>query len=83
MASYTIGELAPFVGVPKITAYIVVGMIAGPHPIRGRATWIGCDSSTKSLSYIALTAGSKLDIAKIGADDLESRFSLLRLVLSS
>jgi len=68
VASYTLGELFPIVGLPKISAYILVGIAAGPYILelieRDHLDNLRLVDEI-ALTFIALAAGSKLNVAAL------------------
>lgn len=68
VSSYTLGELVPRVGLPKISAYILVGIAAGPYILelieRRHLENLRLVDEI-ALTFIALAAGSKLDISAL------------------
>lgn len=63
IASHTISKVCPHVGLPRITGYIVTGILVGPYVLN----FLSAQEIRKlriidelSLAYIGLTAGSKL-----------------------
>ncbi|CAK4674556.1 hypothetical protein LEN26_010319 [Aphanomyces euteiches] len=63
VASHTISNLCPFVGLPRITGYLATGIIAGPYVLKlvttdetGQMRFV----DEVALAYIGLAAGAKL-----------------------
>lgn len=68
LASFTIGEAAAALGVPKVTGYIVAGMALGPSISGLLSDQVVSDMSTfntLALGLIALSAGLELHIPAI------------------
>ena len=68
VSSYTLGEYFPIVGLPKISAYILVGIAAGPYILelieRDHLENLRLVDEV-ALTFIALAAGSKLNISAL------------------
>ncbi|MFH1573178.1 MAG: cation:proton antiporter, partial [Acidobacteriota bacterium] len=63
IAAYTLGELANTVGLPKITGYIVTGVVFGPYVINLFSLGVVEDLTlinSLAIGLIALTAGGEM-----------------------
>jgi len=68
LASFFTGRIADRIGLPKLTGYLIVGVVAGPHVLE--LVSAGSTASLKLVSdtavcLIALTAGSELNLKRI------------------
>lgn len=63
VASHTISKLCPYIGLPRITGYLVTGILAGPYVLnfitKQQLRQLRIIDEV-SMAYIGLTAGSKL-----------------------
>ena len=68
LGSYFMGKIFNKVGLPKLTGYIMTGVIAGPYVLDFVTTEMGVSLkvvSTTATALLALEAGSELEIKKI------------------
>ncbi len=68
LAAFTVGELMTLIKLPKITGYIVCGLLLGPQVFDILSGSVVADLSvfnTLALGLIATTAGLELDLAAI------------------
>mgnify|MGYP001359938932 CR=1 FL=1 len=84
VSSYTLGEYFPIVGLPKISAYILVGIAAGPYILelieRDHLENLRLVDEV-ALTFIALAAGSKLNISALNKESKAIAWITLFLVI--
>ncbi len=70
LEAYLLGELAARVRLPKISGYILTGVLCGPHALGFIDAGLAADMKLiddLALTFIALTAGAELKLATLRA----------------
>lgn len=81
LAAYTLGEITNAFGVPKITGYIITGIVFGPQVINLFSTGVVSDLKLingLAVGLIALTAGGEMKVS--GLKGVAKTLSLIVLI---
>ncbi len=68
LAAFTVGELGGLLGLPRVTGYILAGVLLGPHVSDLMSARVAQDLqvfNTLALGLIATTAGLELDVGAL------------------